>query len=204
MKKLYLLLIGFNLISYSCKRESDRLIIRNSEDAEILYYNNPGIKDSFASLNFDKALNHVKNEDFFKAKKLLNESDQIEPNNIIILNGLGNVETALRNFKKASSYFEKAISIDSTNSITYLNYGVSLNKNLEEEKAIEMLKKGMSYTKDSLHKGMILYTIADAYYDLGKYQKSNYFNQKALNLIHRNEIKKDLVELDKLLKEKLD
>ncbi len=201
MRNLILILIAIAIIS--CKEKSDRVVIRNSGDAEILYYNNKGFTDSIASITFDKALDQIQKKEFKKARKLLLKANGIEPNNIIILNGLGNIETDLKNFKKAYEYFEQAIDVDNNFGITYLNYGVAFNKNSEEKKAIEILKKGVKIEKNETLKSYFYYTIADAYYDIKEYDNADFYNNKALNIVTEPEVRKDLIELKDLIADKI-
>ena len=200
MKNLILILIIVAFIS--CKDKSDRVVIRNSGDAEILFYKNKGFTDSIASITFDKALDQIRNKEFKKAKKLLSKANEIEPDNKIILNGLGNVESDLKNFDKAYEYFEQALEVDNNFGITYLNYGTAFNKNSEEHKAIDILTKGVEIEKNETRKGYFYYTIADAYYDIKNYEKAYLYNTKALNIVTEPEVRKDLIELRDLIAER--
>ncbi|WP_158848144.1 tetratricopeptide repeat protein [Algibacter sp. L1A34] len=193
------LILAFIILTFlSCKTETDKIISKNSGDSEIYYLNlfkSGEIKDSIASLTFDLASAKSAKNDHLKAKSLYKKANIIEPNNKIILNALGNETAELSQFKKSSEYFEKSLKIDSTYSLTYLNYGVALNKDKEFDKAIAIYNSGLNYEQDSERKGYFFYNIANVYYKMNDFNNSNKYNNKALNLVKDKKVREDILEL---------
>tara|TARA_R110001583_G_C5460440_1_gene391856 strand:+ start:56 stop:664 length:609 start_codon:yes stop_codon:yes gene_type:complete len=193
------LIFAFIILTFSsCKTETEKIISKNSGDSEIYYldlFKNGGINDSIASLTFDLASEQSAKNNHVKAKNLYKKANSIEPNNKIILNALGNETAELSEFKKSYEYFEKSLKIDSTFSLTYMNYGVALNKNKEFDRAIDIYNSGLNYEQNSEQKGYFYYNIANVYYKMNDYKNSNKYNNKALELVKDKKVREDILEL---------
>ncbi|MCB0747936.1 MAG: hypothetical protein KDC52_05315, partial [Ignavibacteriae bacterium] len=193
------LTFAFIILTFSsCKTDKDKIISKNSGDAEIYYlnlYESGELKDSIASLTFDLASEKSAKNKHLKAYELYQKANSIEPNNKLILNALGNETAELGRFKKSYEYFEKSLKIDSTFSLTYMNYGVSLNKNKEFDRAIAIYNIGLKYETDSERKGYFYYNIANVYYQMDDYKNSNKYNNKAIELVKDRKVREDLLEL---------
>lgn len=114
---------------------------------------------------------------------------------------MGNEAAELSQFKSSYEYFEKSLKTDSTFSITYLNYGVALNKNKEFNKAIKTYNRGLTYELDSERKGYFFYNIENVYYKMNDFQNSNKFNNKALDLVKDKDVQEDNLELRNVIAE---
>jgi len=196
------------LILYSCKgitekrEQLDDVTIRDGLNLDYYYYDNNKIKDSVASNYFNLGLREIQKENFINAREIIQKSNNIEPNNLIILNSLGNIECRLKNFDKSYEYFNKAIQIDSFFSPTYLNLGTTLNEDFKEEKAIEIFDKGIKLKDNLVSKSEWFYSKAIAYYNLDDIEKSIEFNEKALIYVEKSELKESIMELKNILKDK--
>jgi len=194
MKKRALFTILIILL-ISCNGKSDKVIVKSEKDTSILYYKNNGVKDSIASIFFNKGLDNKSDRKFKKALIYFQKADSIEPRNVTILNSLGAIYSDLKDSDKAYNYYHKAIEIDSTYPHTYLNLGFEYNHNKKREKAIEILKKGLSIEHNTERKGYFNYNIANALYKLGKYDESEMYNNTALDLVQDREIRDLIYEL---------
>ncbi|NLP59412.1 tetratricopeptide repeat protein [Lutibacter sp. B1] len=196
------------LILNSCKdinekrEQLDNVTIRDGLNLDYYYYGNTKIKDSVASNYFDLGLREIQKENFINAREIIQKSNNIEPNNLIILNSLGNIECRLKNFDKSYEYFNQAIQIDSFFSPTYLNLGTTLNEDFKEEKAIEIFDKGIKLKDNFVSKSEWFYSKAIAYYNLDDIEKSIEFNEKALIYVEKSELKESIMELKNILKDK--
>tara|TARA_R110001606_G_scaffold265849_2_gene414828 strand:- start:978 stop:1589 length:612 start_codon:yes stop_codon:yes gene_type:complete len=198
-KRIFIILIT---ITFSCKDKVDSIIIKSEKDSSILYYKNNGVKDSIASIFFNFGLDEKRNGEFRKALINFQKADSIEPRNVTIVNSLGTISSDLKNSDKAYEYYYKAIEIDSTYPHTYLNLGFEYNTNKQREKAIEILKKGLSIEYNTERKGYFNYNIANALYKLGKYNESELFNNTALELVKEKEIRNEIYELRNAIESK--
>jgi tetratricopeptide (TPR) repeat protein len=200
MRNILLTLIILTFLN--CKNDSDKVISKNSKDTEI-HYNNQfkkgWIKDSIASVTFDLASEQDAKGNYKKAKKLYEKADQIEPNNKIIINALGDVSADLKNLTESVKYFEKSLKIDSSYSVTYMNFGTAYNKLLEFDKSIGILKKGLEFETDPERKGYFYYNLANSYYKIKDYKTSTEFNNMALSLVKESAVREDIIELKDVL-----
>ena len=85
---------------------------RNFKTAETLCYKILSIDRNHFESKTLLADIFSKTGDFNKAKKLLNEAIDIQPNNVSILNNLGTACKKLGETKNAIGYYEKVIQID--------------------------------------------------------------------------------------------
>ena len=141
----------------------------------------------------------MRNKNLKEAKKYFNKSLIREPENSSILNSLGSIEANFGNFKKSYEYFEKSLKLRKTNTLTYMSYGVALNKSTEQKKAIEIWKKGLSIERNIEKTGIFNYNISNAYYKLDNYNESKKYNDLALKIVSDKEVRKDIIELQKLI-----
>ncbi|GAA4807090.1 hypothetical protein [Litoribaculum gwangyangense] len=200
MRNILLTLIILTFLN--CKNDSDKIISKNSNDTEIHYknqYKRGWIKDSIASVTFDLASEQDAKGNYKKAKKLYKKANQIEPNNKIILNALGDVSADLKDLNESVKYFEKSLKIDSTYSITYINFGTAYNKLLKFDKSIGILKKGLEFENDHERKGYFYYNLANSYYKIKDYRTSYEFTNKALSLVKESAVREDIIELKDVL-----
>ncbi|MDO5981734.1 tetratricopeptide repeat protein [Flavivirga spongiicola] len=207
MKKSYILIIFITFLN--CKNDvysdKDKLIITEEGNTSLLYknsYENGIIKDSIAGLNFDKGIEESSRLNFKKAKEYYEYANQLDPNNITIINALGSVYNHLQNFQESNEQFEKAIKLDSTDSVTYLNYGFSKASNDEFTKAIDYYKKGVSYERSGERRAYFYYNISKAYYNLNSYEKAEFYIDKSIELVNNKIIRKEILNFKKEITEK--
>ncbi|WP_299768090.1 hypothetical protein [uncultured Dokdonia sp.] len=202
MKKVLLILITLSL--FGCIKDSEKIIHKQNGDTSIHnknQYKRGKINDSIASDILDLGAEQSAKGNFEKAKELYLKALNIEPENIIIINAVAGIYADLNNKKKSIYYFEKSLKIDSTNNITYLNFGQSYNQLLEFDKSIEILNKGLKFVKvnNNERKSYFYYNLANGYYKKKDYEKSKIFNNKALKLVKNKFVKEDIIELRDVL-----
>lgn len=199
MKIFIFVAISSLLFIISCKKKPENILNRIGGDAHLVEKSSFEFKDSISILNYNLGITELRNKNLKKAKKYFNKSLIREPENSSILNSLGSIEANFRNFKKSYEYFEKSLKFNKTNTLTYMSYGVALNKSTEQEKAIEVWKKGLSLERNIEKTGIFNYNIANAFYKLDNYNESKKHNDLALKIVNDKEIRKDIIELEKLL-----
>ena len=96
---------------------------RNFKTAETLCYKILSIDHNHFESKALLADIFSKTGDFNKAKQLLNEAIDIQPNNVSILNNLGTACKKLGETKNAIGYYEKVIQIDPNNTNAHYNLG---------------------------------------------------------------------------------
>ena len=197
MKKI--LFVTILTLTLSCKKKPENLLNRIGEDAVLVENNSFEFKDSLSIVNYNLGIAELRNENLKKAKIFFNKSLEIEPRNTTTLNSLGSIEANFGNFIKAYEYFEKSLKINKSNTLTYMSYGVALNKSIEQQKAIKIWKEGLEIEKNYEKTGYFNYNIANAYYKLNNYPESKKHNDLALKIVSDKEVRKDIIELKKLL-----
>lgn len=160
-------------------------------------------KDSLLATYFNQANEYSRHGQYYKAKDFLIKCNELRPNDIIILNSLAILEGDLKNIDEAERYFLKIIRIDSSYTTAYINFGVLYNKNKKSKEAIKILKKGLSMENDPTMKVYFNYNIANAYYKLDNYEKSFFHNEVALSLAPESFIRKEILELKRVLIKKM-
>ncbi|MBQ0740298.1 hypothetical protein J9332_39065, partial [Aquimarina celericrescens] len=96
--------------------------------SDIIKLSSDGIETKKAAEKYLYGLNYIKNEKYSQAKKEFLKADKIEPDNILILSSIANVENKLGNSTKSNRMLYELISKDSTYVNLYINLGVNLNK----------------------------------------------------------------------------
>ena len=196
--RLFIFVIISSLL-FSCKKKPENLLNRIGGDAHLVEKSSFEFKDSLSILNYNLGITELRNRNLKEAKKYFNKSLLREPENSSVLNSLGSIEANFGNFKKSYEYFEKSLKLNKKNTLTYMSYGVALNKSTEQEKAIEVWKKGLSLERNIEKTGIFNYNIANAFYKLDNYNESKKHNDLALKIVTDKEIRKDIIELEKLL-----
>jgi tetratricopeptide (TPR) repeat protein len=194
-----ILFISILTLTLSCKKKPKNLLNRIGEDAVLVENNSFEFKDSLSIVNYNLGIAELRNKNLKEAKKYFNKSLIREPENSSILNSLGSIEANFGNFKKSYEYFEKSLKLRKTNTLTYMSYGVALNKSTEQKKAIEIWKKGLSIERNIEKTGIFNYNISNAYYKLDNYNESKKYNDLALKIVSDKEVRKDIIELQKLI-----
>ena len=105
------------------------------------------------------------------------ELDSQDP---VILNNLGNIEYDEKNFEKALDYFKQSIKVsDSLYLIAFFNLGKTYSLIGEEEKAAVVLKFAENKAENLLLKGLAQYHLAVSYLEYGKVEKGREALKKA-------------------------
>jgi len=121
----------------------------------------------------------AQNKDFIKAKKLLKEVIDIQPNNVSALNNLGTACKELGEIKNAVDYFKKVIQIDPNNTNAYYNLGATCYDFKKLHEAKNYLQKTIELQPNFALPYLIL---GNVHTDLKEYENaiSNY--QKAIEI----------------------
>lgn len=197
------ILILVLIIAFSCEKKPTNLLNRIGGDAHLVESNSIEFKDSVAIANYNIGIEYLRKENLKKAKESFLKSNKIEPNNTTILNSIGSTEADLGNFSKSYEYFEKSLKLNKWNTLTYMSYGVALNKSNFQDDAIEQWKKGLEIEKNYEKIGYFHYNIANALHKQEKFKEAKIYNDKALEIVVDKEVRKDIIELDEFLKNKL-
>ena len=152
---------------------------RNFKTAETLCYKILSIDHNHFESKALLADIFSKTGDFNKAKKLLNEAIDIQPNNVSILNNLGTACKKLGETKNAIGYYEKVIQIDPNNTNAHYNLGTTSYALKELKKAKSYLQKTTELQPDF---ALAFFALGNIHTDLKEYEYavSNY--QKAIDL----------------------
>jgi len=120
----------------------------------------------------------AKEKNYIRAKQLLNEAIDIEPNNVTILNNLGTACKELGELKNAIDYYKKTIQIDPNNANVHYNLGAAYYNLKQLKDAKSHLQKASELQPNFALPFLILGNICA---DLKEYENaiSNY--QKAID-----------------------
>jgi tetratricopeptide (TPR) repeat protein len=150
--------------------------------AETLCYKILSIDPNYLEIKILLASISAKEKNYIRAKQLLNEAIDIEPNNVTILNNLGTTCIELGEPKNAIGYYKKAIQIDPNNVNAHYNLG-AICYNLKQLKGAKShLQKAIELQPDFALPFLVLGNVCA---DLKEYENaiSNY--QKAINVNYK-------------------
>lgn len=206
MRYNYVKTVSFCLLisCFSCKKETnnqqedERAI--NEENFDIIYYINESIANEDARNYFNQGLSFI-NEGYYKESEyFISKANELEPDNIIILDALANLEKKIGSFEKALKMYENNIKQYPTFFNSYLNYARLLSENNQYQKAIEILSIGEKYLPNDSFKVSIYYlNLAFYYMNTNKCEKAREYVNKAKTISNNNYIqeysKKSLKEI---------
>jgi tetratricopeptide (TPR) repeat protein len=175
---LRFLLFSTLILFFSCKGNKTEKL----DDVEIVFYKDGRTsvyigEDFFEnqeanSLNTE-GVNLAKEGYFEQAKNKFLGGLEIEPDNPCLINNLGNAEHELKNYKSATSTFERSLTISDS---TYLNAGLNLGllywKDYEFEKSAKILEYVLSKSKKKYEIAAAHLQLARTYLDMNKCEKA--------------------------------
>ena len=138
MKELLVIIIS--IFVFSCNSKNNENIVYDNSEKNLIDYENLKIKNSEAKKTFIDGLKNVENIEYENAYSKFIEANKIEPNNVLILNGLANVENLQGKKLEAEKKFKEAIKIDSLYIPSYVNYGKLLHEQTKYSDADKILK----------------------------------------------------------------
>jgi len=186
-KLLFLILI---LFFFSCGGDSEDPNNRNIIDND--YF---AVKDENARKFFIQSANALRNDDPRRALKFLLQANKMEPNNVMILNTLGSVQSSLGQDKNACRNFEKALTVNDLDVTTHINYGTCLGQNGKYKQALEILQQGLSKTNKRRFEYYVLcFNLAVYNYKNGDCKQARNFVEQAKECTYPNEQFKTEVE----------
>lgn len=148
------------------------------------------IQDTLANQFFIKGCDYAYKNQFKNAQEEFLKGLEIEPNNKILLNSVGNTLMELEDYSKALKFYDKSLQVDSSFSQTYLNLAVMYSRMGLSEYSINTYKKGMEY-ENRLHSlGTFHYNLAIEYYETKKYFKAENHVLKAIDLLDRGGLRR--------------
>lgn len=173
-----LLLFSALILFFSCKgNETEKL-----DDVEIVFYKDGRTsvyigQDFFENQDANRlnteGVNLAKEGYFEQAKNKFLDGLEIEPENPCLINNLGNAEHELKNYKSATSTFEKSLTISDS---TYLNAGLNLGllywKDYEFEKSAKILEYVLSRSTKKYEIAAAHLQLARTYLDLNRCEKA--------------------------------
>jgi tetratricopeptide (TPR) repeat protein len=133
-------------------------------------------KDINALSAYAYTLNQLKDND--EAVEYLKKALELKPNDINLLGTLGLIYDSQEKWAECDSIYEKALTIDSSNSLVNNNYAYSLSeRGIKLQKALKMAK--LAVEKDPLNSSY-LDTIGWVYFKLGDYEKAKDYLEQAI------------------------
>ena len=121
-----------------------------------------------------RALNFKQENDLISAEINLKKALNIDPENFIALNNLGNIYSAKNELKKARDLFLRAIKIKQDYSNAIFNLALTNQEIGNKNTAVELYKKAIKYDPDNL----------GSYYNLSRIDET-FFNIKNINNIKK-------------------
>ena len=181
---IYFLALSF--LIHSCKKDGKNAIYNTNEKPRevILLGNEKHIKNRKALSLFETGLKKINTKEYESAKGFFIEADKIEPNNIVILDGLANIESALGNNKKSTEMLYDNIAKDSTFANSYLNLSSNLMKEKKYQESKKILLIGLEKCKKiNLHlKSSLFLNLAISYNNLNECDNGLKYAQQALKI----------------------
>ncbi|MET3538391.1 hypothetical protein [Chryseobacterium limigenitum] len=172
--KQYLLFSIFYFLC-SCNNSSKEKIVHKAQEKEIIVYENIYINDSIAKKIFLKGLNLLENNNYNEAYTYFREANKRQPNNVIILNALANIENIKGEKSEAEAKYKKSISIDSSYVISYVNYGKLLNQKKLYDEANSILIKGLKLNPSKAERTALYYNLIFTMVNTGKCEKAKHY-----------------------------
>jgi type IV pilus assembly protein PilF len=130
---------------------------------------------------------------FSEAKTLLEKSNQIEKNNVIIMNALANTVNILGEIEKAENLYKKALEIDNNFIPLYVNYGNFLNEQKRFDESEKILFEGLKKEPIKRYKVGLYFNLSLIMKKQSKCLEAEQYAELALencdpNDIHRKDI----------------
>jgi tetratricopeptide (TPR) repeat protein len=207
MRYNYLKIVLFCLLvcCFSCKREvnnqqEDARTI-NEDNRDIIHHQNENIINDDARNYFNQGLSFINEGNYKESEYFFSKANELEPDNIIILDALANLEMKVGSFEKALKMYENNIKQYPTYFNSYSNYSSLLAYNNEYQKAIEILNIGEEYLPNDSFKVSIYYlNLAFYYMNINKCAKAKEYVNESLKTSKDNYIqeysKKSLKEIE--------
>ena len=125
------------------------------------------LKNNFKNVNnlIDIALSYKQQGDFIKAKLHLKKAIKIDPTNIVALNNIGSIYSAINKTDKAKIFFLKAINLKPDYSKAIFNLALVNEETGNKKQAISLYKKAIKYEATNLGFYHNLYRINETYFD---------------------------------------
>tara|TARA_R110001592_G_scaffold144437_6_gene367554 strand:- start:100 stop:738 length:639 start_codon:yes stop_codon:yes gene_type:complete len=204
MRKVILLILVSLLISCDFIEKTndiqDSMLAKGfTIEGESIYFGESEFEfEKTVKLN-NSALEYSRQRKFIKARKTLLKALDIEPQNPILWNNLGNVERVSPNESKAKKYFEKSIKVsDSTYLVAVLNLGILHSYSGDFDKSKKLFQYIISNSDNDLLEAISNLELTKLYIDTGnceKAKKSFKIADKILNDLNvlketKNDLKK--------------
>ncbi|MCB0460990.1 MAG: hypothetical protein KDC74_13385 [Flavobacteriaceae bacterium] len=151
------------------------------------------IKNSEAKELYEKGIELFEKSDYSNAFESFNKANQIEPNNVIILNALANLHNQFGNKSDAENLYKKAITLDSSYVISYVNYGKLLIQNKSFNEANEILIKGLNEKPSNSEKASLYFNLMVTMVNTGECEKAKEYGRLAENNAEITEQKEDIL-----------
>lgn len=215
LNKLKNFILTFSLLLfvllYSCKSDikvprtiisEEPLIEYSRMNGSVRFYHSKFDKftDTLNQLNnlaMDLALEH----DYKEARKHFLRALKINPNNVVLLNNIGNLEKNDKNYIKAIRYYKESFTkSDSLYFIAAMNLGQTYSKIGSNRTAEKTLRYVIKNTDIDFVKGITFYYLADNYLKYGNVDKGkNALTKAGLLLKGYKGFDKELNELSEKL-----
>lgn len=194
--KQYLLFSVFFFL-YSCNNSSKEKIVHKAQEKEVIVYENMYINDSIAKKIFLQGLNSLENNNYNEAYTYFIEANERQPNNVIILNALANIENIKGEKSEAEAKYKKSISIDSSYIISYVNYGKLLNQKKRYDEANNILTKGLKLDPSKAERTGLYYNLIFTMVNIGECEKAKQYAALAKENSEFKDQKNEITDLIK-------
>ena len=188
--KLLLIIPLFLFFACNNAQNTDKFL---APQKSVVVNENVFIKNSEAKELFEKGIELLENSDYSKAFDSFNKANQIEPNNVIILNALANLHNQFGNKPDAENLYKKAITLDSSYVISYVNYGKLLNQNKAFIEANKILIKGLKEKPSNSEKASLYFNLMVTMVNIGECEKAKEYGRLAENNAEIIEQKEDII-----------
>ncbi len=103
-----------------------------------------------AEKHFFEGLDCLDRDDYAQAEKHFRKAHEIVPERLSVINNLAGALVKLNRIDEARALSEKSLRIDETNALAWLNLGVCLQENREQERAADAFRRALALD-DTLH-----------------------------------------------------
>lgn len=203
MKRLVLFTLLLNFFCNPKEESNQGNYNLNGYSFRVRPYNQDEFSNKSAYDFYNESMKQQQKGNVKEALALLTKANSKDPNNKIILNSIGALESHLGNYKRSLDYLSKAITIDSTYLDPLLNMSLTYIINKDFEKAILMTDKIIETSNNTLLVNGAYFNRSIAEFHLERYEDSLKDIDYAIKLCGQDLPCSDLMDFKKKVSEKL-
>lgn len=186
LRNIIIILLVFSAISCNSNKEisdieiKDRTIYQSTSDSLFRNMNNYQLYEKSKELNFQK-----KHQ---KGLEILLELEKSEPENKLVLEGLGITYSYLNNFSLSEEYFKKVIAVDSLFFNGYINLSTLYINKKDYELAYQTIMRASNIEKTEMEEVFYIMQQANLNHFLGNCEEALTLCNMAMNLINDRDV----------------